>query len=228
MMCSRDQAIWLVVLLLATLIFDETSALAKNPISRIKNDFLALTRKSTTRHILLPRSSEAALKLKQNIRNRIADDGEYVEDAFSAAARRYSLDEETAKRGGLLGTLAPQGYCVCPELDEVCFRAPLGEVYGPVESDFGLHLVLVCERTNCPKLDGYNTRIARGPNNECLLVPPEGGPRTMSQEMAEVGVQNIGFWLGTFLAAGVVSELAAKAAGIVETLPWEETIDLLE
>ena len=50
----------------------------------------------------------------------------------------------------------------------------------------------------------------------------------MSQEMAELGVQNIGFWLGTFLAAGVVSELAAKAAGVVETLPWEETIDLLE
>ena len=227
MMC-RHQTLCLVVLLLATLLLDETSAWARNPISRIKNDFLALTRKSTTRHILLPRSSEAALKLKQNIRNRIADDGEYVEDAFSAAARRYSLDEETAKRGGLLGTLAPQGYCVCPELDEVCFRAPLGEVYGPVESDFGLHLVLVCERTNCPKLDGYNARIARGPNNECLLMPPEGGPRTMSQEMAELGVQNIGFWLGTFLAAGVVSELAAKAAGVVETLPWEETIELLE
>ena len=151
-----------------------------------------------------------------------------MEDAFSAAARRYSLDEETAKRGGLLGTLAPQGYCVCPELDEVCFRAPLGEVYGPVESDFGLHLVLVCERTNCPKLDGCNTRIARGPNNECLLMPPEGGPRTMSQDMAKLGVQNIGFWLGTFLAAGLVSELAAKAAGVIETLPWEETIDLLE
>ena len=199
-----------------------------NPISRIKNDFLALTRKSTTRHILLPRSSEAALKLKQSIRNRITEDGEYVEDAFAAAAKRYSLDKETAERGGLLGTLAPQGYCICPELDEVCFRAPLGELYGPVESDFGLHLVLVCERTNCPKLDGINTRIKRGPNNECLLVPPEGGPKTMSQEMAELGVQNIGFWLGTFLAAGVVSELAAKAAGVVETLPWEETIDLLE
>ena len=199
-----------------------------NPINRIKNDFLALTRKSTTRHILLPRSSEAALKLKQSIRNRISQDGEYVEDAFAAAAKRYSLDKETAEQGGLLGTLAPQGYCICPELDEVCFRAPLGEVYGPVESDFGLHLVLVCERTNCPKLDGYNTRIARGPNNECLLVPPEGGPRSMSQEMAELGVQNIGFWVGTFLAAGVVSELAAKAAGVVETLPWEETIDLLE
>ena len=199
-----------------------------NPITRIKNDFLALTRKTTTRHILLPRSSEVALKLKQSIRNRISQDGEYVEDAFAAAAKRYSLDKETAEWGGLLGTLAPQGYCICPELDEVCFRAPLGEVYGPVESDFGLHLVLVCERTNCPKLDGINTRIARGPNNECLLVPPEGGPRSMSQEMAELGVQNIGFWLGTFLAAGVVSELAAKAAGVVETLPWEETIDFLE
>ena len=68
-----------------------------NPINRIKNDFLALTRKSTTRHILLPRSSEAALKLKQGIRNRISQDGEYVEDAFAAAAKRYSLDKETAE-----------------------------------------------------------------------------------------------------------------------------------
>ena len=226
-MTMPPRALFFLHMLWFTFLAEEALAWT-NPINRIKNDFLALTRKSTTRHILLPRSSEAALKLKQSIRNRISQDGEYVEDAFAAAAKRYSLDKETAERGGLLGTLAPQGYCICPELDEVCFRAPLGEVYGPVESDFGLHLVLVCERTNCPKLDGYNTRIARGPNNECLLVPPEGGPRSMSQEMAELGVQNIGFWVGTFLAAGAVSELAAKAAGVVETLPWEETIDLLE
>mmetsp|Transcript_35026 Transcript_35026/g.76626 ORF Transcript_35026/g.76626 Transcript_35026/m.76626 type:complete len:228 (+) Transcript_35026:145-828(+) len=217
-----------IAILAATAIPSASGAFAGNPLTRVKNDFLALTRKTTTRHILLPKSSEAALKLKQKIRTRVSDDGEFVVDAFSAAAERYSLDAETAKRGGLLGTLAPQGFCICPELDEVCFRAPLGEVYGPVESDFGYHLVLVCERTNCPKLDGGNTRIVRGEDGETLLAPPEGGYRSMSEEVAEVGLQQIGFWMATFLAAGVVSEIAAKAAGVVETLPWEETIDLLE
>ena len=123
-----------------------------NPIARVRNDFLALTRKSTTRHIVLPKSTDAALKLKQKIRNRVADDGEFVVDAFEAAARRYSLDRETGERGGLLGELLPQGsVAACPELDEACFRVPLGDVYGPIESDFGYHLVLVSRADELPQ-----------------------------------------------------------------------------
>lgn len=188
-----------------------------NPIARVRNDFLALTRKSTTRHIVLPKSTDAALKLKQKIRNRVADDGEFVVDAFEAAARRYSLDRETGERGGLLGELLPQGsVAACPELDEACFRVPLGDVYGPIESDFGYHLVLVSERTNCPKLDGRSTRVIRGPDGRtAVLAPPEGGYRTVSEEVSDVAVQQVMFWLGAFVAGGVIAEVAAKAADVV-------------
>lgn len=109
----------------------------------IARDFNALTRKVTAHHILLPKSSDVALALKQSIRNRVnppkGSDKEpiYIVDAFSAAAERYSRDEETAVRGGLLGVLAPQGYCRAKELDAACFQVPLGEVCGPIESDYG-------------------------------------------------------------------------------------------
>ena len=32
------------------------------------------------------------------------------------------------------------------EFDKVCWEAPLGEVQGPVKTQFGYHLILVMER----------------------------------------------------------------------------------
>lgn len=189
----------------------------------IARDFNALTRKVTAYHILLPpKSDEVALSLKQSIRNRVnppkGSDKEpvYVVDAFSAAAERYSRDEETAVRGGLLGTLAPQGYCRARELDAACFQVPLGEVCGPIESDYGYHLLLVTERTNCPKLDGQNTRISRAPDGSVLL---EGSNTQESKKVGTVLFQQVGFWLGASLAGGIVAELAAKASDAIPTLP---------
>ena len=34
-----------------------------------------------------------------------------------------------------------------PEFDEVCWMAPLGEVVGPVKTQFGYHLIVVTART---------------------------------------------------------------------------------
>lgn len=188
----------------------------------IARDFNALTRKVTAHHILLPKSDEVALSLKQSIRNRVnppkGSDKEpiYIVDAFSAAAERYSRDEETAVRGGLLGTLAPQGYCRAKELDAACFQVPLGEVCGPIESDYGYHLLLVTERTNCPKLDGQNTRISRALDESVLL---EGSNIQESRQVGMVLFQQVGFWLGASFAGGIVAELAAKASDIIPTLP---------
>ncbi|EJK49727.1 hypothetical protein THAOC_31365 [Thalassiosira oceanica] len=188
----------------------------------IARDFNALTRKVTAHHILLPKSDEVALSLKQSIRNRVnppkGSDKEpiYIVDAFSAAAERYSRDEETAVRGGLLGTLAPQGYCRAKELDAACFQVPLGEVCGPIESDYGYHLLLVTERTNCPKLDGQNTRISRALDESVLL---EGSDIQESRQVGMILFQQVGFWLGASFAGGIVAELAAKASDIIPTLP---------
>ena len=38
-----------------------------------------------------------------------------------------------------------------PQFDKVMWTAPIGEVQGPIETQFGFHLVLVHERTEPEK-----------------------------------------------------------------------------
>jgi peptidyl-prolyl cis-trans isomerase C len=181
------------------------SAWIFQPFSQIQQDYLALTRRVTARHILLPKSDEVCLVLKQKIRNK--DEFIYLVDAFEQAAKRYSKDETTSARGGLLGELVPQGYCRIPELDRACFSLRLGIVEGPIESEFGYHLILVTERTNCPKLDGKNTKLVRKKgSNDAILVP--------SPQVGQVGVEFVAgqvvFWIFCLFAGGTVAELAAQ------------------
>lgn len=98
----------------------------------------------TARHILLPKSTEVVLALKQKIRNRVCDKERpiYIEDAFALAAEKYSQDYKTKGKGGLVGTLIRQGHYPCPKLDQAFYRLPLGEISGPIESSYGYHLVL--------------------------------------------------------------------------------------
>lgn len=64
---------------------------------------------------------------------------------FAEAAARYSTDPSAASNGGDLGCNAPGTFV--PGFEEAAFAdAPLGEPYGPVESQFGFHLLLVRER----------------------------------------------------------------------------------
>ena len=199
------------------------------PLQVIKRDFQALTRRVTAYHILLPKSDEVALALKQRIRNKVypKKDGDidnkpmYIVDAFSQAAKKYSRCEDTASRGGLLGTLVPQGYCLAPELDRACFEVQLGEISGPIESDYGFHLLLVEERINCPKLDGKYTKIERGGPDGTDIEFKTSASRSTSDDIIKLAIQQIGFWLGISFAGGIVAEIAAKAAGAITTLPWE-------
>eukprot|EP00978_Attheya_sp_CCMP212_P031621 scaffold120297_cov62-Attheya_sp.AAC.1 len=201
-------------------------------VDRVKKDFLALTRRSTTRHILLPKQAatgdggisndavvDAALRLKQSIRNR--EETDFLVDAFAAAAQRYSIDKDTASRGGLLGTLVAQGYCsACPELDRASFEAPLGEIYGPMESEFGYHLVLVCERLGCPKLDGGNTRVIPNPQGIGSVLAPSAteasNHSTPTDNLLQLSLQQVGFWVVVLVAGGFMAELAAKTADWME------------
>ncbi len=193
----------------------------------IQRDFQALTRRVTAYHILLPKSDEVALTLKQRIRNKSSSKGQnddkqpqYIVDVFNQAAKRYSRCEDTAEDGGLLGKLVPQGYCLAPELDRACFEVQLGEVAGPIESDYGYHLLLVEERLNCPKLDGAYTRIARGGTDGTEMVFKGNDKENVNMPLFVL--QQIGFWIGISFAGGLVAEIAAKAAGIFERLPWEK------
>jgi len=180
------------------------------PFKRIRDDYVALTQRATARHILLP-TDDSALSLKQKIRNRASsknnDDRMYLEDAFAAAACRHSMDDETAVRGGLLGTSAPQGR-LCghesPELDRACFELPLGEVCGPIRSGHGWHLVLVTERTGLgnERKDDGKTRITRGgeDDRDTVFLGP-----------AEIIETNVGLVMGMSFAGWISTEVIANA-----------------
>ena len=88
---------------------------------------------ANARHILV--ASEAdCLDLKKQI-----DEGA----SFAELAKTHSKCPSGAQ-GGELGTFGP-GQMV-KEFDEVVFSAPVGEVQGPVKTQFGFHLLEVTKR----------------------------------------------------------------------------------
>lgn len=63
---------------------------------------------------------------------------------FAALAQERSIDTQSGRQGGELGC-NPRNTFV-PEFEEAVFSAPIGEVTGPVATQFGYHLILVAER----------------------------------------------------------------------------------
>jgi peptidyl-prolyl cis-trans isomerase C len=90
---------------------------------------------AAARHILV--ASEAACT---DLKEQIAQGAD-----FAALAQEHSQCPSGAQ-GGELGTFGP-GQMV-REFDEVVFSAPVGEVQGPVQTQFGFHLVEVTSRTD--------------------------------------------------------------------------------
>ncbi|MEO0423940.1 MAG: peptidylprolyl isomerase [Pseudomonadota bacterium] len=88
---------------------------------------------ASARHILVPTEAQC-LDLKQ----QIADGA-----AFADVAKEHSQCP-SGSRGGELGTFG-RGQMV-PEFDQVVFSAPLNEVQGPVQTQFGFHLLEVTDR----------------------------------------------------------------------------------
>lgn len=91
--------------------------------------------KAAARHILV-RTEQECLQLKQQIEQG-AD--------FAALAQKHSQCP-SGRSGGALGTFG-RGQMV-PEFDRVVFSAPVGEVQGPVKTQFGYHLVEVTQRVD--------------------------------------------------------------------------------
>lgn len=63
---------------------------------------------------------------------------------FAELAAQHSIDPGSGAQGGQLGCFG-RGMMVAP-FEEAAFGAEVGEVVGPVESDFGQHIILVSER----------------------------------------------------------------------------------
>ena len=87
------------------------------------------------RHILVT-TEEACSDLKSQI-----DNG----SDFAALAREHSQCP-SGKQGGDLGEFSP-GQMV-KEFDEVVFAADVGKTHGPVQTQFGYHLIEIVSRTD--------------------------------------------------------------------------------
>ena len=89
--------------------------------------------KATARHILVSSEEDC-----NNLKQQIIDGAD-----FAAMASEHSQCP-SGKQGGDLGSFSP-GQMV-PEFDTVVFNESVGEVHGPVQTQFGYHLIEITER----------------------------------------------------------------------------------
>ncbi len=92
----------------------------------------------TASHILLRTEEEANLALQ-----RLEEGADFAE-----LAQRFSLDTTSGADGGNLGTFG-RGVMV-PPFEEAAFNAEVGQVIGPVQTQFGYHLILVTGKNDDP------------------------------------------------------------------------------
>lgn len=93
-----------------------------------------MAQRATARHLLVDTEAQC-LDLKKQIEEG-AD--------FAEIAKQHSSCPSSAQ-GGELGEFGP-GMMV-PEFDKVVFSAPVNTVQGPVQTQFGYHLLEVTSRT---------------------------------------------------------------------------------
>ncbi|CAN5305967.1 peptidylprolyl isomerase [soil metagenome] len=87
------------------------------------------------RHILFTEDEEAQA---EEVKQELEDGGDFAE-----LAEEYSQDPGSKEQGGDLGC-QPEGRFV-PEFDEAAFDAEEGDIFGPIETDFGFHLIEVTD-----------------------------------------------------------------------------------
>ena len=123
------------------------------------------TTKATASHILIKGGAEAANKLDDIkldlMGNTNTDDDEddttysasTLLSKFSQAASKYS-DCPSASKGGSLGSFRP-GQMV-KEFDTVVFNEPIGTIHGPIQTQFGYHLIYIQSRSDWNEMKKMN------------------------------------------------------------------------
>lgn len=91
-------------------------------------------------------STNPTAKDSQSVRDLIADLKERAQggEDFGELAKKYSEDESNRERGGDL-SFFKRGAMVRP-FEEAAFGAQAGELVGPVQTQFGVHLIKVVEK----------------------------------------------------------------------------------
>jgi len=90
--------------------------------------------KATARHILVKTQEQC-----NDIKDQIAKGSD-----FADMAKKHSLCP-SGKQGGALGEFSP-GQMVA-EFDQVVFSEDVGKVHGPVQTQFGFHLIEITSRS---------------------------------------------------------------------------------
>jgi peptidyl-prolyl cis-trans isomerase C len=90
--------------------------------------------KAAARHILVKTKEQC-----NDIKNQIANGSD-----FADMAKKHSQCP-SGKQGGALGEFYP-GQMV-PEFDKVVFSDEVGKVHGPVQTQFGFHLIEITSRS---------------------------------------------------------------------------------
>ena len=94
-------------------------------------------------HILLKKVAMARLLKKQLDAVASTED---MKDLFYLIAETNSICPSGKSNGGDLGVFGPEQ--MVPKFDKVCWEAPLNKVQGPIETQFGYHLILVHKRVD--------------------------------------------------------------------------------
>jgi peptidylprolyl isomerase/peptidyl-prolyl cis-trans isomerase D len=138
------------------------------------------------RHILIqadednPVAREAARNQIQNLRAQIEGGA-----SFEALARQFSQDPGSAVRGGDLGWFG-RGRMVAP-FETAAFDNPAGSLVGPVETQFGIHLLQVDGRTDqTARVALYALDIEADPTT---LRDAETALRDLAYEIEEQGIE---------------------------------------
>lgn len=142
---SLTPTLYLDVLLPAQLAIDALAA-------RLAEDAPPLETR-TVRHVLVDTEAEALAVLEALAAG----------EDFAAVAEARSTDVGSALAGGDLGP-APQGSYV-PEFDDAAWSAALGEVVGPIATDFGFHVLEVTAIDTIPiaELEEFQIEQVVGP-----------------------------------------------------------------
>jgi len=98
---------------------------------------------------------EAAAELR-----RLAADVQTAED-FQQLAERYSDDEPTRRRQGVMGWLHVDEPRVAPAVCEAAFATPLGKVSEPVRLPIGVALVMPLEEQAAPGEERFREEVRR-------------------------------------------------------------------